>query len=223
MGKRFRKGGGRQKRKVAIKAHDPESKVRKAVKWNADKPPSKKDPSLIANVFAPKTLSANDKHNAVPIGHQLPVLKPEVVQQRREAKEEKRKKKKDGKQTKMSGESRKHYQARMKEENKKEVADARRKMVGDQRKQKVKKHNLKRQEKNKKKPRSSLEDEDRPKVSAPQFGDVVDRPLVFDPVMKAKLDAKKTTPAVSSLDDYVSKVKEAYEGLKQIRAAKQGP
>eukprot|EP00397_Hematodinium_sp_SG-2012_P059999 GEMP01077622.1.p2 GENE.GEMP01077622.1~~GEMP01077622.1.p2 ORF type:complete len:124 (+),score=35.26 GEMP01077622.1:334-705(+) len=123
----------------------------------------------------------------------------------------------------MSGESRKHYQARMKEENKKEVADARRKMVGDQRKQKVKKHNLKRQEKNKKKPRSSLEDEDRPKVSAPQFGDVVDRPLVFDPVMKAKLDAKKTTPAVSSLDDYVSKVKEAYEGLKQIRAAKQGP
>lgn len=286
MGRKFKKGGGRFKRKVAIKKHDPESKV-KLDPWDGkvmDKAPSKKDRSLVQNLFknaspfeevslnrgfyekrkctqkrphdvikntvsplkegnksismelsslsknnnkvqltertAPMDGNKSHPRDEIPKSHRLPVLDMEAVKQREERRKTRKVARK--KEARQEGESKKEYARRMALEREKKEEEARRKMNGNQRKEKVKQHNLKRKQKNKKKIRTPDDSISAQPVTKPAFGEVVDRPPLFDKAVKNKMcSLVEKSKSRKTMADYANEVKASYELLKLKRREQQ--
>lgn len=273
MAKRYKKGGGRFKKKTAIKKHDPESKIKLDPFEGriVNKAPNKNDISLASNVFKQSILteviqshkkrkhkknksenvipsntpahsiqnqsSQSTSHaasttmskeevirNSLPKWKQIPQLDTAARAAKIKLKDERRKEAKKGLQR--EGETRKQYIARVEEEKERKLAEARRKVSGKQRKLKTQKHNLKRLEKLKKKGRGHSDDilfTD--PTSKPVFGEVVERPPIFEESLKLKMNhlLKKSRPSsqMMDLENYVSDVQASYNILKQKRQVKE--
>jgi len=275
MVKKFKKGGGRLKKKTAIKKHDPESRVKLCPYGGKimNKAPSKNDSALVSNVFkmspfvevaqsnkkrrknknksentTPANISTSSNtvlkdnstttgsnelsntisreeaiRNSLPKWKQIPQLDFAAREAKIKLKEERRIESKKGQQR--DGETRKQYNARIAEEKEKKLADARRKISGKQRKLKTKEHNLKRLAKLRKKGRGHSDDVPMDDNSKPVFGDVVERPPIFEESVKLKMDslAKKSRGSgqMTGLENYITDVQASYKILKQKRQEKE--
>merc|ERR1719289_734671 len=103
-------------------------------------------------------------------------------------------------------------------EREKKEEEARRKVSGIQRKEKVKQHNLKRKDRKKKKVRTPNDSILAQSITRPAFGDVVDRPPVFDPKLKNKMSSLvEKSKSHKTMSDFASEVRASYELLKQKR------